>query len=156
MTSTSFTAEPGSVQVVIERRFAAALERVYRAWTDPDLIPRWLGPRELTTTVEAFEARDGGRWRITHRAGDGSSFTFHGLFHGDPGPQRIVRTYECAERPGHVQLDTVTLTDLGGATLLRQNTVYQSVEERDFYLGAGAETGVRDSHARLDALLTED
>jgi hypothetical protein len=56
---------------------------------------------------------------------------------------------------GPVFLDTVTLTDLGGSTLLCQSTISQSVEDRDRYLTAGAEAGVRGSMERLDALVVE-
>jgi hypothetical protein len=57
--------------------------------------------------------------------------------------------------PGPVYLDTVTLEDLDGSTLLRQNTVFQFVEDRDLYLTTGAEAGVRESMERLDTLLVE-
>jgi uncharacterized protein YndB with AHSA1/START domain len=155
VTRTQFTAEPGVPQTVIVRTFDAPPDLVFRAHVEPELLARWLGPKRLITTVDRLEARDGGRWRITHRDADGATFTFHGLYHGDPRPGRIVRTYEFDNVPGPVHLDTITLEDRDGATLLRQNTVFQSVEDRDLYLTTGAETGVRESMERLDVLLLE-
>lgn len=155
MTGTQFTAEPGVPQIIIVRTFDAPRELVFRAHIEPDLLARWLGPRWLVTIVDRLEAHDGGRWRITHRDADGGTYTFHGLYHGDPRPERMVRTYEFDNLPGPVYLETVTLEDLDGSTLLRQNTVFQSVEDRDLYLTTGAEAGVRESMERLETLLAE-
>jgi uncharacterized protein YndB with AHSA1/START domain len=155
VTRTQFTAEPGVPQIIIVRRFDAACELVFRAHIEPDLLAQWLGPRRLVTIVDRLEAHDGGRWRLTHRDADGNTYTFHGLYHGDPRPERKVRTYEFDNEPGPVYLDTITLEDLDGSTLLRQNTVFQSVRDRDPYLTGGAEAGVRESMERLDTLLVE-
>jgi len=155
VTKTRFTAEPGVPQIITVRRFDAPRELVFRAHVEPDLLARWLGPHGTITIVDHLDARDGGRWQVTHRAPDGRTFTFHGLYHGDPHPERIVRTYEFNNQPGPVYLDTITLADLDGATLLRQNTVFQSVADRDRYIDGGAQVGVRESMDRLDALVAE-
>jgi uncharacterized protein YndB with AHSA1/START domain len=150
---TEFTAEPGIPQIIVARRFEAPRELVFRAHTDPGLLARWIGPEWLTTTVECLEPRDGGRWRLTQHDRDGNTYCFHGLYHGTPSPERIVQTWECTNMPGPVYLNTITFEDLGAATFLRQNTVFQSVEDRDDYVKAGAETGARQSTERLAALL---
>jgi uncharacterized protein YndB with AHSA1/START domain len=125
---------------------------LFRAHTEPDLISRWLGPDFLETTVDVLEPRDGGRWRYTHTDRDGVRYTFHGLYHGDPTPERIVQTYEFDRQPGSVYLNTITLEPRGSGTLLRQNTVFQSVEDRDGYVRGGMERGVHASMTKLDAL----
>ena len=48
------------------REFDAPRELVFRAHVDPDLLVQWLGPRELTMTVDRYEARDGGTYRYVH------------------------------------------------------------------------------------------
>jgi uncharacterized protein YndB with AHSA1/START domain len=152
MTKTEIVAEPGVPQVVITREFAASPRVLFRAHTEPDLISRWLGPDFLETTVDVLEPRDGGRWRYTHTDRDGVRYTFHGLYHGDPTPERIVQTYEFDRQPGSVYLNTITLEPRGSGTLLRQNTVFQSVEDRDGYVRGGMERGVHASMTKLDAL----
>jgi uncharacterized protein YndB with AHSA1/START domain len=152
---TQFTAEPGVPQILVVRWFDAPRELVFRAYTEPDLLVQWLGPHWMDTIVDHLEARDGGRWRISHRDADGGTYTFHGFYHGDPRPERMVRTYEFDNEPGPVYLDTITLEGLDGSALLRQNTVFQSAQDRDRYIGAGAEAGVRESMERLDALVVK-
>jgi uncharacterized protein YndB with AHSA1/START domain len=153
MAEIEITAEPGVPQIIIAREFDASPELLFRAHTEPDLLGQWLGPEWLTTTVDYLEPRDGGRWRYTHTDARGGRHSFHGLYHGDPTPGRIVQTYEFDEQPDEVYLNTITLEPRGTRTLLRQNTVFQSVEDRDGYLKAGMEKGVRASMANLDALL---
>ena len=153
MASTHVIAEPRVPQVVITREFDASRELLFRAHTDPDLLVQWFAPPRLTMTVDRFELRDGGTWRYQHWAADGTDYSFRGIFHGEPSPEGIVRTFEFEGMPGHVSLWTVTFSERGGRTLLTHNTVYQSVEDRDLDLRSGMEESVGDSMDRLEELL---
>jgi uncharacterized protein YndB with AHSA1/START domain len=153
MSKTRITAEPGIPQIVIEREFDAPRDLVFRALTEPELMVRWLGPRELTTTFELYEARDGGRWRYVSTDADGNEYGFHGVFHGDPSPDGTVQTFEFEGMPGHVALETLTLEERDGRTLVRTVSGFQSVEDRDGMVASGMEHGVHDSHERLAELL---
>jgi uncharacterized protein YndB with AHSA1/START domain len=154
MGKTQITAEPGIPQIVMTREFDAPRDLVFHAYTDPELIARWLGPRDLTMTIDHYDVRDGGRWRYVSTDAQGNDYGFHGVFHGTPSPDGIVQTFEFEGVPGHVSLDTVTLEERDGRTLVRSVTSFQSVEDRDGMVAAGMERGVRDSDERLAELLT--
>jgi uncharacterized protein YndB with AHSA1/START domain len=149
---TEIIVTPGTQQILISREFDAPRALVYRAYTDPTLLVQWLGPRRMTMTIDRYEVRDGGRWRYTHRD-DNGEYGFHGVFHGDPSPERIVQTNEFEGMPGHVSLDTLTLEERDGKTLMRANSVFQSVEDRDGMVQSGMEEGFNESMERLDELL---
>jgi uncharacterized protein YndB with AHSA1/START domain len=153
MAETEIMAEPGVPQIVITREFDATRELLFRAYTDPELLVQWLGPRRLTMTVDRQEVRDGGTWRFIHRDADGNEFGFHGVFHGTPSPGGVVRTFEFEGVPGHVSLETLTFEERGSSTLVRTNAVFQSVEDRDGALQSGMEEGVNESMERLDELV---
>jgi uncharacterized protein YndB with AHSA1/START domain len=155
MTETEIIAEAGVPQIIVLREFDASPAALFRAHTEPDLLAQWLGPTSLTTTVDLLDPRHGGRWRYTQTDGRGVGHSFHGLFHGDPTPERIVQTYEFEDQPGRVYLNTITLEPRAHRTLLRQNTVFQSVEDRDSYVRAGMESGVGAAMANLEALVTK-
>ncbi len=104
-------------------------------------------------TVDHLDVRHGGTWRYTSRDADGNDYGFHGVFHGTPSPDGIVQTFEFEGAPGHVSLETATFEDHGGRTLLRLNSVFQSVEDRDGMVQSGMEEGVNDSMERLDELV---
>jgi hypothetical protein len=44
--------------------------------------------------VDRYEVRNGGTWRYTQSDGEGNTYGFHGVFHGDPSPDAIVQTFE--------------------------------------------------------------
>lgn len=153
MGTTRITAQPGIPQIVIEREFDAPRDLIYRAWTDPELLTQWLGPRNLTMEIDHFDVRDGGTWRYVHRDEQGNAYGFHGVFHGDPSPDGVVQTFEFEGAPGHVSLDTLTLEERDGKTLARTSSVFQTVEARDAMVESGMEHGIEDGFERLDELI---
>jgi uncharacterized protein YndB with AHSA1/START domain len=153
MAKTQIIAEPGLPQVLISREFDAPRELVFRAYTDPELLAQWLGPRRLTMIVDRYDVRDGGTWRFVHRDAEGNEFGFHGVFHGTPSPDGMVRTFEYEGAPGHVSLETLTLEEHAGKTVARTNAVFQTVEDRDAMIESGMESGMNEGFERLDELL---
>ncbi len=152
--TTQIIAEPGVPQIVITREFKAPRELLFRAHVDPDLLVLWLGPRRLTTVIERYDVRDGGTWRYINRDADGNEYAFHGVFHGTSSPENgIVQTFEFEGAPGHVALDTLTFEERDGKTLVRTNSIFQSVEDRDAMVASGMDEGINDSKERLDDLL---
>lgn len=153
MSKTTITAAPGIPQIIMTRDFDAPRDLVFRAHIDPDLLVQWLGPRDLTTTIDRYEARNGGTWRYTQTDARGNRYGFHGVFHGDPSPDATVQTMEFEGAPGHVCLQTATLAERGGATSMRTVLAFQSVEDRDAMIASDMERGVQDSGERLADLL---
>jgi uncharacterized protein YndB with AHSA1/START domain len=153
MAETKVTIPPGIPQVIVEREFEAPAELLLRAHLDPELLKQWLGPRELTLSIDCYETRDGGKWRFVQWDPAGNEHGFHGVFHGEPSIVGIVQTFEYEGAPGHVKLDTTTFDEHDGRTLLRTVSSFQSVDDRDAMVASGMEHGLRDSGDRLDALL---
>jgi len=154
---TTITAEPGKQELFITREFDAPRELVFKAHTDPNLFAQWIGPRGLTTTLEAFEPVSGGKWRFTQKDKDGNEFGFHGVFH-EVSPERMIQTFEFDGLPesGHVTLETMTLEELpNGRTSLTAQSVFQTVSDRDGMVQAGMEHGVNEGYERLDEILTK-
>lgn len=83
--------KPGH-RVVIERNVAVAPERVYAAWTRPDLMARWLGDK-----VDA-DVRVGGRYRVENRADAETTYVHTGEYQVLEAPTRIVQSF--AAGPG--------------------------------------------------------
>jgi uncharacterized protein YndB with AHSA1/START domain len=156
---TKITAEPGKQEIIITREFDAPRELVFKAFTDPTLFIRWLGPRDLTMELEKFEPKSGGSWRYIHTDPGGNKYAFHGVNHEVTAPERIIGTFEFEGLPekGHVALETARFEALpGGRTKLTTQSVFQSVADRDGMLQAGMERGVNDSHDRLDEIFAKE
>jgi uncharacterized protein YndB with AHSA1/START domain len=149
-------AEPGKQECFITREFDAPRELVFQAFTDPELVPQWWGPRRLSTLVDKMDAKAGGQWRFLNRDPQGNEYAFHGVYHEVRAPERLIDTFEFEGLPeaGHVCLETLTLEALpGDRTRLTTQSVFQSVADRDGMLQSGMEEGLNDSYERLAELL---
>jgi uncharacterized protein YndB with AHSA1/START domain len=152
MGDTEIIIEPGTQDIIFKRVFDAPRDVVFKALTDPSLIPNWWGPRDYETIVDEMEARAGGRWRFINRGPEGE-FGFHGVYHDIVAPERIVQTTEFDGAPGHVGLETATLEEVDGKTHMLAVSLFPSVEDRDAMVASGMEGGARETYDRLDELV---
>ena len=142
-------------ELVTTHTFDAPRELVWRAWTDPELIPRWWGPRYLTTTVETMDVRPGGRWRFVQRDAKGNEYGFHGEYREVVPPRRLVGTFEYEGMPGHVLVETAIFEEIRGKTKLTQNSLFENVEDLEAMLASGMEEGAAETMERFTELVTE-
>ncbi|MEZ5424538.1 MAG: SRPBCC family protein [Pyrinomonadaceae bacterium] len=152
---TTINAEPGRQELFIIREFDAPRELLFRAYTDPELYKQWVGPKDLTMTIDKMDAVDGGSYRFIHER-DGQEYVFHGVYHEVLTNERIIGTFEFDGLPekGHVILGTTRFEELpDGRSRINHQSVFQSVEDRDGMLQSGMEHGVKDGYEKLDDLL---
>ena len=153
---TTIEADPNLPVITIVRDFAAPAERVYRAWTDPDLVAQWMGPNGTEMKIDRWEATTGGSYRYTVWQGGQEVAGFYGSFHEARPGERLVQTFTWEGQPDGVSLDTMTFTDLGdGRSRVTSVSVVDSLEGRDAILSSGMEVGVYEGYAKLDALLAD-
>ena len=150
---TATLTKPTDREIYVERVFDAPRDRVFAAFTDPELIPEWWGPRDTTTVVDQMDVRPGGSWRFVIRNSDGSETGFRGTYREITPPERVVQTFEWEGMPGYVSVETATFEDLGDRTKVTTTSLFHTTEERDGMLEAGMERGLNESYARLDELL---
>ena len=160
MTSTNSTrqttieSDPSVPTITIVRDFDAPPERVFRAWVDPELFARWIGPRSIDTRIDHWDARAGGSWRYAAVRDGQQIAAFYGSFHEVRPFERLVQTFTYTDVPDGVSLETMTFTDLGGGrTRTVALSVVESLEIRDMILASGMDTGVIEGYQKLDELL---
>jgi uncharacterized protein YndB with AHSA1/START domain len=141
------------LEVEMTREFDAPRDLVFKAFVDPDLIPRWWGLRNTTTIVDRFDPRPGGLWRFIQRTPDGTEYAFNGEFREIVPPRRLTYTFEFEPMPGHVTVDTIDFEEIDGKTRVVARSLFQSVDDRDGMLNSGMEAGAAESYDRLAELL---
>ena len=145
-------ATPSDREIRTERIFNAPRDRVWKAFTDPDLVAQWWG-RGNKLVIERFEVERGGHWRFVEHGPDGVH-GFEGRFREVSPPDRLVQTFEWDGMPGHVIVETIAFEDLGdGRTKVSNVSLFHTTEERDGMLSSGMADGLGESYAALDRLL---
>jgi uncharacterized protein YndB with AHSA1/START domain len=56
---------PADCEIVSTRIMDASPALVFRAWTDPDILQKWWGPKGFTNTFKEYDLRPGGKWVFT-------------------------------------------------------------------------------------------
>jgi len=151
---TEIVADPDLPTVEIIREFDAPVDRVFRAWTDPELVARWMGPRSVDMGIQIWDCRTGGEYRYTALRDGEEIAHFYGSFHQVRPNERLVQTFGFDEMPDAVSLDTMTFEDLGnGRTRVVGLSVVYSMEARDGMMSSGMDVGVVEGYEKLDELL---
>jgi uncharacterized protein YndB with AHSA1/START domain len=154
---------PGDRQVKVMRSFKAARSLVYRAYTEPALVQRWLlGPPGWSMPVCEMDVRVGGRYRWRWRSDkDASEFGFAGTFREVQPASRLVHTeaYDSGTLgeayPQSEALVTVTFTEDDGVTTVTTLIEFESKEARDAAIATGMTGGMEQSYQLLDRVLSE-
>jgi uncharacterized protein YndB with AHSA1/START domain len=141
---------PTDEQILITREFDAPRHLVYRAWTTPELVKRWWsGQRGVVTSVE-IDLRVGGAWRYVMVTDDGFEVAFHGEYREIVPNERIVSTEVFEGFPDGEALDTLTLTEVDGRTILTVLVEHSSKEHRDAHINSGMELGLQEAMDLLE------
>ncbi len=154
---------PTDREVKVARSFKAPRALVYRAYTEPALLQKWLlGPPGWSMPVCEMDVRVGGsyRWRWRNDK-DGSEFGFSGTFQEVTPPSRLVHTeiYDPGTLGGGAAgaevIVTVTFTENRGITTMTSVMDFGSKEARDDAMKTGMTGGMEQSYQLLDRLLQE-
>jgi len=156
MARTDVIFEPGRQDIIVTCEFDAPRDVVFKAFTDPELIPRWWGSRRFTTVVERMEVRRGGEWRfVTRNNEDGNEYAFRGVYHDVVPGKGIVSTFEFEPGgPGRLQLVMETFEEVDGATRYVSVSLFLTVEDRDGWIPTDMDKGIRESMDMIDELIS--
>lgn len=136
----SATMESDERVLFITRVFDAPRDLVWKAWTEPERMAQWTGPRGFTLTSCEMDARPGGAYRLSMRSPEGTDHRVSGVYHEIVAPERLVYTWAWVDaqgNPGHETLLTITFADHGAEkTLLTlRQSGFESVTARDGHQG---------------------
>ena len=136
------------LELVLTRTIDASPEKVYRAWTEPELLKRWFAPAPYSTPHAELDVRPGGSNLVVMRSPDGQEMPNRGVYLEVAPGKKLVFTdaYMRAWDPSPRPFMTVTLTfeDAGGGkTNYTARVSHWTVQDREmhekmgFYQGWG-------------------
>ena len=144
---------PTDTQILITREFDAPKHLVYKAWTTPELVRQWWTAKRGAMTVCEIDLRVGGAWRYVMVADGGFEVGFHGEYREIVPNERLVSTeaYEgIPDADAHASLNTLTLTEADGRTMLTVLVEHPTKEGRDMHVESGMEAGMQDAMDLLE------
>lgn len=138
-------------EIVITRLIDAPRALVFDAWTDPEHIGRWWGPRGFTTTTHSMDVKPGGEWRFVMHGPDGTDYKNKIVYLEVAKPERLVYKHEGGEGDEAVKFQSsVTFAELGGKTNVTLRMVFATAAARDFVIKKhGAIEGGKQTLERL-------
>ncbi|HEY9155495.1 MAG TPA: SRPBCC family protein [Opitutaceae bacterium] len=144
-------------ELVLTRIFNAPREKVYRAWTDPELLKQWFAPKPYTIPVAQLDVRAGGSNLIVMRDPQGNDFPNRGVYLEVVPNEKLVFTdaYTKAWEPSLKPFMTVIVTfeNIAGKTKYTARARHWTVADRDMHEKMGFETGWNLCADQLQALL---
>jgi uncharacterized protein YndB with AHSA1/START domain len=140
-------------EITITRVFDAPRELVWKAWTEPEQLAQWWGPRGSSAPLEkiTMDVNPGGTFRVTSVSADGDEMTVEGVYGEVVEPERLVLE-EPAEGAWHEgAVSVATFTDLGdGRTEMVVRTTIHTTDE----MRANAQAGMESTFDRLEEHLS--
>jgi uncharacterized protein YndB with AHSA1/START domain len=146
-------------ELMLTRLINAPREKVYRAWTDPELLKQWFAPLPYTTPVVELDVRPGGSAFFVMRGPDGKDLPNRGVYLEVVPSERLVSTdaYVSAWEPSEKPFMTLILTfeDEGGKTRYTARVRHWTVADRETHEKMGFHQGWGICTDQLTALVAK-
>lgn len=113
-------------EIVTARLFHHPRDRVFRAWTEPERLARWWGPKDFTNTFEEFDPKPGGAWKFVMHGPDGTDYHNKSVFVEIVKPEKIVFDHLM---PMHRFRVTAAFVDESGQTRVTFRMRFETAEE---------------------------
>lgn len=143
--------EVSKLEFVVEHVIRSTPERIFEAYTTPDLVAQWWSGGGLR--VDEMDVRPGGRWRFVRVGGDGPGTVMHGEYREVEPARRLSYTFNHGEGNANEVLGILDLERVEDGTRVTLTTRCASREQRDALMSFGAEAGARAALKGLAALL---
>jgi len=156
---TSAATSPLERKLTLTRVFDAPRELVFQAWTEPEHLKQWWGPRGFTTPACEVDLRVGGTWKIVMRFPDGvNEHTMQSVYREIVPPERLSFTNIALDKDGNRLLEgitSITFEELGGKTKLTLYTRMTGLVSYADRMLEGMEPGWSQTLERLGEALAE-
>lgn len=151
-------------ELTFERSYAAPVDVVWRAWTEPEMLRQWWGPEKTSVPECEVDLRVGGRLRIVMEAGPdmgkyaGTRWPLEGTFTEIEAPSRLVydaRSWTEGEEAGTTieHTNEVVITESGGSTKVELRVTISSIGPKAKMAAFGMKWGYKAQLDKLEQLL---
>jgi uncharacterized protein YndB with AHSA1/START domain len=160
-TNSAMTTTVGERDVVLERTFDASRQQVFEAFTDPEKVVKWWGPKGWITEVYKMDVKPGGTWHYCMRGPENKESWGKAVYHEVKAPERLKYTDSFADAEGNTvkgmpeTIVTVDFVDFEGKTRLMSRADFASTADLENVLAMGMVQGIDETWDRLASYLDE-
>lgn len=168
MSETKFTVADDKKTLFMERIFDAPISKVWDAYSRPDILEQWWGPRGWETIIKHLEFKEGGYWHYGMKCVDKEQKEWYGktswgkAVYMKINPQNSFEYTDifCDENGTPIpnmpsMYIVVTLTEMEGKTRLLTKTEFASPEALSQVLEMGMKEGFTQTLDKLEAALAK-
>lgn len=166
MDKTNFTVQDDKKTLVVERTFPAARNKVWAAWTTPELFAKWWGPRGWETEVKHMDFNEGGYLLYVMKCLDPEQKEWYGqtssgksIYSHIDAENSFTYTDEFTDEDGNVTPDmpvmeiNVQFTEEDGQTRVVSTTTFATPEALEQVIATGMKEGLTQTWDRLEEML---
>lgn len=146
-------------QLTVERIFDAPRTLVFDAWSKPELLAQWWGPKGWTLPVCNLDLRPGGVWHYCMRGPAGEESWGKAIYHEIVAPERIVYTDYFSDAEGNISEKmpaasiTLLFAEQDGKTKVTSYAQYPTAADLETVIKMGMIEGMTETLDRLDQYL---
>jgi uncharacterized protein YndB with AHSA1/START domain len=138
-------------EIILSRLVRAPRDIVFQAWTSPEKLGEWWGPKGFTITIESFYMETGGEWKFVMHSPDGVDYRNRVVFIEVLEPERISFSQSSDTDNDPDQFNTtVTFDDQGDCTCIDMRLIFKTNEARDHVIRSY--DGIEAAQQSLDRL----
>ncbi len=141
-------------EIVLSRVLDAPRELVFKAWTEPEHVGRWWGPRGFTTKTHSMDVRPGGTWHYLMHSDTAGDFDNLITYREVVRPARLVYSHGTSDEPEQFHV-TVTFAEEGRKTRLTMHMVWPTAAAFEAVRKFGVAEGGNQTLDRLVEFLAQ-
>jgi uncharacterized protein YndB with AHSA1/START domain len=126
---------PAVPAIVLRRTYKASRERVFDAWTTPEIAERFFGPGEVVARDIKMDVREGGAYSITMDVPDGEKLRARGVYREVRRPERLSMTWSWEEDDPKDEVESLLTIEFneqdGGTELVLTHEQLANVESAE-------------------------
>jgi len=145
-------------ELVVTRIFDVPARFLFEAYSRPEHLRRWFGPRGWPLTLCEVDFRVGGRFRFAMTGPSGEQNTPFGGEYREIAPNRRIvfdNGFEEPDAPKMVMTVTLDEAPDGRTTTLTLHTLFASAAMREEYVGVGMKEGIDSGYDQLAEVVAE-
>lgn len=167
MSSMTFAVKNDEKTLVVERRFAAPRERVWKAFTTAEMLAKWWGPKGWETEIRHMDFSEGGYWHYGMKCVDPAQTDWFGKYSWGKTTYTSISpmdSYSYTDVFSNENGDTIegmpvarsviTFAEADGDTTITMETEYESAETLAQVLEMGMKDGLTETWDRLAELVS--